>query len=449
MYAEPFNGVVTTGFLYLTYLTAAQSAAILTFQPTMLPATVKVTANNTTANTNITVTAGTSTFSLANTIVGFGAAGATGDISTLSGIEGPFQVPSGTVASPSGQSLDIGFSGPGFVSSLTASNFQVFGQGISITAVHTDSSTVGGQPIIRVTLKITARANPSLATMFVSSGGSTLSMTGLLVIVPPTPSSVPADAVSAASNIVGNGTVSPGEYVTLYGTGVAPATGPYAGIGYTNTGYIMGYLPQNLGGISVTFDGVPAPIFFTGAGDQINLQVPFEVAGKTSTQVVVSFFGSASAPITLPVAPVHPALFTFPAAPSVYAANYNADGSVTVNGNGSVPGVTTAPAARGGLIIVVGTGFGLPSYSGASYPIQTGAPAPVPPAADQNANGWTATIGGVSAPVAYAAYFNGFTAEAEWYVTVPSSLTTTGAVPIVITSPTGVSTQSNLTVFIK
>jgi uncharacterized protein (TIGR03437 family) len=428
VYAEPFNGVVTTGFLYLTYLTAAQSAAILSFQPTLLPATVAVTANNTAANTNITVTGGTSTFSLANTIVGFGAAGAKGDISTLSGIDGPFQLPSGTVASPSGQSMDIGFSGPGFVSTLTASNFQVFGQGISITAVHTDSSIVNNQPIIRVTLKITGRQTASLATMFVSNGGSTLSMTGLLDIGPPTPSFTAPDVVDAASNIVGTGTVSPGEYVTLYGAGAAPSTGPYLAIGYTNTGYIMGYLPQDLGGVSVTFDGVPAPIFFTGGGDQINLQVPFEVAGKTSTQVVTSFFGSPSTAVTLPVVPVHPALFVYPAAPAAYAANVAASGSVSTN-------TVSNPAARGSLIIVVGTGIGLPAYQapGTANPILTGAPAPVPPSANLNANGWTCVIGGVSATVAYAAWFNGFTAEAEWYVTVPASLTVTGAVPIQFT----------------
>ena len=52
-------------------------------------------------------------------------------------------------------------------------------------------------------------------------------------------------------------------------------------------------------------------------------------------------------------------------------------------------------------------------------------------------------------PVLYSAWFAGFAAEAEWYVSVPATLTATGAVPIKITSPTGISTQSDLVVYLK
>ncbi|HWE52691.1 MAG TPA: matrixin family metalloprotease [Bryobacteraceae bacterium] len=431
VYAEPFNQIVQPGNLYFT---TAQAALTVTFQPTLGPTSLAVSANNT-ATANITVTGGQSAVPIP--AYGFGGAGGTNDIKSIFSIDGPIQI-------ASGQTVDLAFAGTGFTSALTTSNIQVYGEGITVTAVHTDLATAGAFPIIRATLKIAAQTQPSLGSIFITSAGSTLALTGVLVIGPPTPSTVSANVISAASNIVGNGTVSPGEYVSLYGTGVAPATGPFAGIGYTNTGYIMGYLPANLGGVSVTFDGFPAPIFFDGVGNQINLQVPFEVAGKTSTQVVVSYFGSTSTAITLPVVPMHPALFTFPAAPAAYAANVAADGSVSTN-------LVTNPAARGSLIIVVGTGIGLPSYQapGTANPILTGAPAPVPPTANLNANGWTCKIGGIDAPVAYAAWFNGFTAEAEWYVTVPATLAATGAVPIQFTSSTGATTQSNLTVYLK
>jgi uncharacterized protein (TIGR03437 family) len=430
VYAEPFNVVVQPGNLYLT---TAQAQLVTTFQPTVLggtanPIPVTVTANAT-STASIGVTSGKSALSLP--YIGIGGAGKKGDIRTFSG--------AGAVQVVSGQKIDVAFSGAGFTSAMTDANFSVYGAGITVVpgSFQVDSAVLLGLPVVRVTLTVPTQSGPALASIFVNSGGSSVSLTGELLIVPPTPSFTAPGVVSAASNIVGNGSVSPGEYVSLYGTGVAPSSGPFLGIGYTNTGYIMGFLPQNLGGISVTFDGIPAPVFFTGTVNgtgQINLQVPFEAAGKSSTKVVTSFFGSASPTITLPVVPVHPALFTYPTATSAYAAN-SADFSTILSTN---------PAARGSTIVVVGTGMGLPAYS-----IQTGAAAPLPPAANQNANGWTCTIGGVSAPVLYAAWFAGFAAEAEWYVTVPSSLSVTGAVPIQITSPTGVSTQSNLTVFIK
>jgi uncharacterized protein (TIGR03437 family) len=260
------------------------------------------------------------------------------------------------------------------------------------------------------------------------------------VIVPPTPTISATGLVSAVSDltgVAGSGTVSPGEYVTLYGGGVAPTTGPYAGIGYTNTGYVLGYLPQYLGGTSVTFNGVQAPIFFTGGGTQVNLQVPFEVANHKTVQVIASFGGSASAPITVPVVEQHPALFTFPANTNAYTANQ--DGTINTSTN---------PAARGTYITVVGTGIGLPSYTGIPYPIQTGGPAPSPPSSALNANGYTCTIGGVTAPVAFTGWYTGFAAEAEWIVQIPTSVSATGAVPIQF-STAGVSTQSDLTVFVK
>jgi uncharacterized protein (TIGR03437 family) len=436
VYAEPFNQIVQPGNLYLL---STQADLLIPFQPTLGPANLAVTANNT-ATANIVVNGGSTALSVP--LFGFGTANGNGDVSSLSS-QVPFQI-------ASGQNIDIAFVAATFPSTLAASNIQIYGAGITVTGVHVDTkstATIKGVklPIIRATIKIPVQTTASLATIFVTSAGSTLALTGVLVVGPPTPATVPANVVSAASNIPGNGTVSPGEYVTLYGTGVAPSTGPYASIGYTNTGYEMGYLPQNLGGVSVTFDGVPAPIFFDGLGNQINLQVPFEIAGKTSTQLVVSYFGSPSPAITLPVVPMHPALFIFSTTATTptnaYAAN-SADFSTITSIN---------PAARGSLIIVVGTGIGLPAYQapGTANPILTGAPAPVPPSANLNANGWTCKIGGIDAPVAYAAWFNGFTAEAEWFVTVPASLTATGAVPIQFTSPTGATTQSNLTVFLK
>jgi uncharacterized protein (TIGR03437 family) len=60
--------------------------------------------------------------------------------------------------------------------------------------------------------------------------------------------------------------------------------------------------------ISATFDGVPAQILFSNAG-QINLLVPASVGGKSTAQLVVTVDGLTSTPTAVNVAPFSPAIF--------------------------------------------------------------------------------------------------------------------------------------------
>jgi uncharacterized protein (TIGR03437 family) len=66
----------------------------------------------------------------------------------------------------------------------------------------------------------------------------------------------------------------------------------------------------NLSGklVSVTFDSSPATLLYVGA-TQINLQVPASLGSKTSASLVVTVDGSSSAPQTVALAPVWPAIF--------------------------------------------------------------------------------------------------------------------------------------------
>jgi uncharacterized protein (TIGR03437 family) len=69
-------------------------------------------------------------------------------------------------------------------------------------------------------------------------------------------------------------------------------------------------LGANLSGklVSVTFDGSAATLLYVGA-TQINLQVPASLGAKTSATLVVTVDGSSSAPQTVVLAPVWPAIF--------------------------------------------------------------------------------------------------------------------------------------------
>lgn len=139
----------------------------------------------------------------------------------------------------------------------------------------------------------------------------------LTVTVPP-PGIVAGGILNAASfseDSNRHGTASaPGSLVSIYGSyfGATQATAD------TTTA-----LPLSLGGASVTFNGVPAPlvsIFPTGGAPVINAQIPFEVfdPGPSSGQpagtasVVVTINGQKSAAQSTPVAPFAPGIFTVP-----------------------------------------------------------------------------------------------------------------------------------------
>ena len=81
------------------------------------------------------------------------------------------------------------------------------------------------------------------------------------------------------------GPVAPGELATVWGSNLAG---------------------QN---VSVAFNGMPAKLLYTGA-QQINLQIPPALNGQPSAQMVVTADSASSAPFTVPLTGVAPAIFT-------------------------------------------------------------------------------------------------------------------------------------------
>ncbi|HVV44409.1 MAG TPA: IPT/TIG domain-containing protein, partial [Bryobacteraceae bacterium] len=414
------------------YLTQEQLAEAGNFQPTWVRGAISVLAEAT-ATANITVTGGPSPFAVP--YIGVGGAGKSGDIATLTQILGPTEI-------PSGQSVDLAMVGAGYDKNLTDADFRIYGQGIWVHpgSVRVDPNASvnfgsGPLPIVRITLDIAARQQNGMASIFISKGGSTLSLSGLLTLTPPAqgtvnsppvPTTTLQGLVNAASQL-GNGTVSPGEIATVYGNNLAPSGGPYFG-GFENAGFDgAGVLSGSFADVTVTFDGVPAPLFFVSSG-QINLQVPFEVAGKATTQMVVNYLGSPSPPIAVPVLSIEPALFTYPIPTAAYTGNQDATANTAAN-----------PAARGSYITVYGTGLGLPSY-----PVETGVGAAP---TSLSSGGFTCTFGGIPTTVLYAGWTPTSVGLAQFNIQIPESAPT-GAVPVVFTNGAA-ATQANLTVFVK
>ena len=92
--------------------------------------------------------------------------------------------------------------------------------------------------------------------------------------------------------------VAPGAMVSLFGSGLASAT-----IQADSTAW-----PEELGGVKVTVNGVPATLGAVSTS-QINLLIPAGVTGPTATFIVEN--GSArSAPVTAPLEQASPAIVT-------------------------------------------------------------------------------------------------------------------------------------------
>jgi uncharacterized protein (TIGR03437 family) len=225
-------------------------------------------------------------------------------------------------------------------------------------------------------------------------------------VQPPAPS-FPANGVGNVFSFA-SGAVAPGEMVAIFGTNMGPATG------LSGSFTPAGYLTDQVDGISVRFDGIPAPLFYSDAG-QINVQAPYEVSGESTTSIVVDT-GSQSTAVSLPVSAAVPGLF-----------------SSAVNFSNNSFNTASNPVAPGDYVILYATGLGNPVT-----PIDTGEAAT---AADASASAVTANVGGVSVTPYYAGVTPGFAGLDQISVQIPAG-TISGEAPVFVTSSDGAQSQT-------
>ena len=243
--------------------------------------------------------------------------------------------------------------------------------------------------------------------------------------------SIPKPVISSVGNAASyaTGSISPGENIVIFGTGIGPATLASG----TVTGGVLG---STAGNTRVLFDGVPAPILYASA-TQTSVLVPYGVNGRTTTNVVVEYSGVASSAISYSVAA---------SAPGIYTLNQQGTGpGAVVNQNGTTVNGAAAPAARGSVIAIYMTGEGQTSPAGADGaiipPVESSLKKPVLPV--------TATINGIDATVVYAGSAPGFVSGAmQVNVRIPDNAPTGAAVPLVVKIGTA-STQPGVTIAIQ
>ena len=255
----------------------------------------------------------------------------------------------------------------------------------------------------------------------------------ILVTVHPTPPPPPPPAatpvvVTAVTNAATfqTGPVSPGEIVTLFGTNIGPAT--LAGMKLT----VQGLVDTSIADTQVLFDSVPAPLIYVSS-TQVSVIVPYNVSGRSSTQVRIAYKGTQSASLTIPVTASAPGLFTLNASGTGPAAALNQDGSVNTADNGIEPG---------SIVVLYATGEGDTDPKGVDgKPALTQYPQPVLPV--------SVKFGGVPAEVLYAGAAPEMVAGVlQINARVPVGFPSRTAIPVVVTVG-GASSQANVTIATK
>jgi uncharacterized protein (TIGR03437 family) len=214
-------------------------------------------------------------------------------------------------------------------------------------------------------------------------------------------------AVSAASFSPAPTPVAPGSLLSLFGLNIAGQGGSASGVP----------LPTSLGNVTVTIGGLPAALVVGVPGtsyDQLNLQVPFELQGLATADVVVNAGGVVTSAETINLG-VAPALFTV-------SQNGQGDGATLHSGDYSAVSATQ-PATAGETVLFFGTGFGA-----VQSPLATGAAA-----TDSNpvVAQVQVTIGGQPATVSYAGLAPSYVGLYQLNVIVPAGVS--GDLPVVVT----------------
>ncbi len=272
-----------------------------------------------------------------------------------------------------------------------------------------------------------------LWTLFVQNNGSndnfgwavsySITITGSLTPLPSTSSLKSRSAVTTGplfspQTVVNQaslerGPIAPGEIISIFGLQLGPTPPVSAPAGAS--------LPTNLGGVSVMIGGTTAPITYASFL-RVNAVVPTFLPPGTTTTIVVTSNGQASKSISVGVSSSAVGILTRSPVGDGDAIVFNTDSNENKEGSG---------AATGSQVKVRAVGLGA-----TSPPVPDGEPPPAPgPAVSTTVS---ASIAGVPATVVSAALVPGLPGVYEVTLMVPNGIPS-GAVPLVITTPTGAS----------
>ena len=311
---------------------------------------------------------------------------------------------------------------------VTISGDRFFAGTIVKSGTATLKSTVLGPTSLSAVVPSGFLASPGSLPIVVSNpdpgGGAAQPVT--LEVLPPGPLllSVVNAASQRATSIV------PGSIFTLYGSGLGPDTL----VAFDGNSF---YLPTEMAGTRVYFDGNAAPIIYTSS-KQVSIAVASSLESERPYMIEVEYNGVRSSVFPVISTGAAPGIFTTSGTGTGNAAAFQVDpvkGELSLNSD-------KTPATKGSVLVLYATGIA---------PI-----APIPPdgfvaieASPVSIQGITVMLGDSVAEVLYAGFSPGLvTGITQINARVPETTPTGKAVPLVL-KVNNVSSQPGVTLNIK
>jgi uncharacterized protein (TIGR03437 family) len=228
----------------------------------------------------------------------------------------------------------------------------------------------------------------------------------------------PQGVLNAASLSPTGGAIAPGEFISIFGSGLASAQSA------ANPPY-----PTLLGGVGVTINNVSAPIYLVSP-TQLNILVPYSLTGPTAT-IVVTNNGQASNSVVLPLSTT---------APGVFSQNSSGIGpGVVVHTDNSL--VTSAnPAKKGETITIYLAGLG------AVMPAVADGTAGLSSTLSNTVETVGVIIGNLAATVSYSGLAPGFPGLYQVNAVVPSGLSGSGNIGLAVETPEAFAEQITIAI---
>ncbi len=222
----------------------------------------------------------------------------------------------------------------------------------------------------------------------------------------PAPSINSGGILNAASSVAG-APVAPGSIASVYGTFLLAAPALATDVP----------LPLSLGGLSLDFGTIAAPLFYASGG-QVNLQIPWELAGQPQALLAATLAGQTGAAQTVNLAPYAPGIFSMNGQGTGAGAILDSSYHLINSANPAGAGVT--------VVLIYCTGLGAVT----NQP-PTGAATPNSPFSKTIATP-SVTIGRASAQVLFSGLAPGTVGEYQVNALVPANAALGDAEPVVL-----------------
>jgi uncharacterized protein (TIGR03437 family) len=221
-----------------------------------------------------------------------------------------------------------------------------------------------------------------------------------------------SEAISVAGVVSGasyaQNSLSPGSIISLFGENLASTVASSAALP----------LPITLGGVTVSVNNILCPLYYVSP-NQINLQLPYALAGESMVSMIVERNGAASEPVVFEIGSVNPAFFT---------TNMQGSGDGCVLHNTDDTLVTPShPAVPGEYVQLFCTGLGEVTPQVASGEVAMSDPL-----------SWCVTtptvmVGGIAATVVFAGLAPGFVGVYLVNIQIPEGSPVGDAVALILT----------------